>query len=87
MYQFIASLQVTSPIDKDDRISPMVTREDYQKYWKPSKEKTSSSYSGLHFGHWKAASESDYLLEVHALLPKLWCPPDTLPRDGSKAYQ
>ena len=30
------------------------------------KDRTSSSYSGRHFGHYKAARHSDYLLELHS---------------------
>ena len=30
------------------------------------KERTASSFSGRHFGHYKAAAHSDFLLEVHA---------------------
>ena len=40
---------------------------DYQAHWKWSKECTSSSISGLHFGHWKAAAESNFLSKLHAL--------------------
>ena len=36
-------------------------------HWKQSKERTSSSISGMHFGHWKAAAESDFLSKLHAL--------------------
>jgi len=34
-------------------------------HWKRSREGTSSSMSGLHFGLWKAAAESDTLSEIH----------------------
>ena len=45
----------------------VVTRDDFQHYWKRAKERTSSAYSGRHFGHYKAAAYSDALSEVHAL--------------------
>ena len=45
----------------------VVTEEDFQHYWRRVKERTSSSYSGLHFGHYKAAAHSDYLSRIHAL--------------------
>ena len=31
----------------------IITQEDYQHYWKQVKERIASSYSGLHFGHYK----------------------------------
>ena len=64
---FIASLQITAPIDPADFIPNTVSLQDYQAHWKRSKECTSSSISGLHFGHWKAAAESDFLSKLHAL--------------------
>ena len=45
----------------------VVTKDDYQHFWKRMKEKTSSSYSKLHIGHYKAAAHSDVLAEIHAL--------------------
>ena len=64
---FIASLQITTPIDLADFIPNTVSLQDYQVLWKWSKECTSSSISGLHFGHWKAAAESNFLSKLHAL--------------------
>ena len=49
----------------------IITKEDFQHYWRRMKERTASSYSGRHFGHYKAAAHSDYLLEVHARAVKL----------------
>ena len=45
----------------------VVTKDDFQYYWKRAKERTSSSFSGYHFGHYKAVAYSDALSEVHAL--------------------
>ena len=39
-----------------DEIAAYVTTEDFQYYWQTANERISSSYSGLHFGHYKAAS-------------------------------
>ena len=64
---FITSLQITTPIDPADFIPNTVLLQDYQAHWKRSKECTSSSISGLHFGHWKPAAESNFLSELHAL--------------------
>jgi hypothetical protein len=49
-----------------NKISNSVSRDNYKKHWKHAKEWTSSSILGLHFRHWKAATNDDYLLEVHA---------------------
>ncbi len=38
----------------------------FQGYWHPANEKLSSSYSRLHFGHYKAASHSRDLSALHA---------------------
>ena len=46
----------------DGEVNVVITREDYQHYWKRVKERIASSYSGLHFGHYKAAAFSDYFL-------------------------
>ena len=64
---FIASLQITTPINPADFIPNTVSLQDYQAHWKRITECTSSSISGLHFGHWKAAAESNFLSELHAL--------------------
>jgi hypothetical protein len=56
-----ASANITS------KIPSSVSREDFQNYWKKAKERTSSSISGLHFGHWKACGQDDLLSEIHAL--------------------
>ena len=44
----------------------VITREDFQFFWKRSREKTASSYSGLHFGHYKAAAHSNLLSDIHS---------------------
>jgi len=41
--------------------------EDYVANWKRAKEETSSSRSGLHFGHYMAGIESEYISHFHAL--------------------
>ena len=43
-----------------------ISAEDFISYWNGRKEKTSSSFSGLHFGHWKAAAQSKNLSIIHA---------------------
>ena len=44
-----------------------VSVEDFQHYWRQMKDRTASSVSGVHFGHYKAAGQSDFPSEVHAL--------------------
>ena len=43
-----------------------VTSDDFQYYWQRPNEKISSSYSGLHFGHHKAAVYDMGLSALHA---------------------
>ena len=38
-----------------EEVSTYVTIDDFQHYWQRVNERISSSYSGLHFGHYKAA--------------------------------
>ena len=51
----------------DGKVDIVVTEEDFQHYWRRAKERTSFSYSGIHFSHYKAAAHSDYLSKIHAL--------------------
>ena len=44
-----------------------MTKEDYVAHWKRAKEETSSSRSRLHFGHYIAEIEPDYISHFHAL--------------------
>lgn len=50
----------------DEQIATFVTVEDFQYYWQRANERISSSYSGLHFGHYKAASYDKDLSALHA---------------------
>ena len=52
-------------------IQPRVSKDDYKNYWKMSKECTSSSISSLHFGHWNAAADSDFLSEMNSLFMEI----------------
>ena len=61
----------------DGEVNIVISQEDFQYYWKRARERTASSYSGLHFAHYKSAAFSDYLSETHAL--KL----STITRTGS----
>jgi len=44
---------------------------DFIAYWHCTCECTSSSLSGVHFGHYKATMSSLYLAEIHALMTQI----------------
>ena len=44
-----------------------ITKEKWQAKWKKTKEETSSSQSGLHFGHYIAGASSDVISQYHAM--------------------
>ena len=48
-------------------ISSKIKTEDFQNYWRKANEKTSSSLSGLHFGHYKSAAENKSISKLHAM--------------------
>jgi hypothetical protein len=69
--EFINTIQASSPREPQLQITCVITKEDFQRYWKKTKERTSSSISGLHYGHYKAASSHVTLSKIHALMTKL----------------
>ena len=52
-------------------ISAKITTSDFKSYWKKAKELTSSSMSGLHFGHYKSAVDSSFLTAIHTMFSQL----------------
>lgn len=52
---------------RDNAIPVHIAAEDFQRHWRRAKESTSSSMSGQHFGHYKAAAACDALSEFHAM--------------------
>ena len=52
---------------EDGEVDIIVTEGDFKYYWGKARERTSSSFSMLHFGHYKAAAKSDKLSKLHAL--------------------
>ena len=56
---FISTQSQLPPISAD------VLRDDFIAYWKRAREQTSLSLSGQHFGHYKAASTSLQLSDLH----------------------
>ena len=49
-----------------EEISNFVTTDDYQYFWKHADEFVSSSYSNVHFGHYKAMAQDKYLSSLQA---------------------
>ena len=62
----------------------IITKKDFQHYWRRMKEKMTSFYPGRHFGHCKAAAHSDYLSEVHARTVELATKTGETPERRSK---
>jgi hypothetical protein len=59
-------LLLDSPLTPLPEIDVSILCDTWQSYWKRAKEKTSSPMSGLHFGHYKAAVDSNYISEIHS---------------------
>ena len=49
----------------------LITLQDYIQYWKFCIEKTSSSVSGIHFGHRNAAALRNEVVEIHAMMTQV----------------
>ena len=69
--EFLLTLMDSSPVLPSNRLSCEITKEDFQLGWKKPKERTSSSISGLHYGHYMAAAKDDMLSEIHAIKTEL----------------
>ena len=61
----------TSQRMKHISLSNSISPDDFISYWSSRQEKTSSSYSGLHFGHWKAVATNRNLATIHAKMIEL----------------
>jgi len=48
-----------------------ISRDDFIRHWWRSREWTSSSYSGLHYGHYKASVDCPRIAEFHALITEM----------------
>ena len=51
-----------------DSLRMTITEEEWASHWNKAREDTSSSYSGRHFGYYKAARHSKHILQFQALL-------------------
>ena len=50
-----------------DSVDGLISRKRWQQRWKKVKEDTSSYQSGLHFGHYIAGTDCNYLSQFHVL--------------------
>ncbi len=48
-------------------VTGIILQECWQQRWKKVKEDTSSSWSGLHFGHYILGADCDHIFQFHAL--------------------
>jgi hypothetical protein len=63
---FVEIAQIGSIVPPNS-VSGVILRERWQQQWKRVKEDTSSSQSGLHFGHYIAGVDCKYISQFHAL--------------------
>ncbi len=52
-------------------VATLITKEDWENHWSKSKEETSSSVLGRHFGHYNAGLQLKYISHLQALLASL----------------
>ena len=64
--KYFEEAQHTFSLLGDEKIDTTISISDFQSYWQRADEKVSSSFSGCHFGHYKAASFSKDLSALHA---------------------
>ena len=67
----MTQLKVTDDIFHRRPIPNRITQEEFQNYWRKVREKTSSSPSGRHFGHWKAVAKSNDLSNLFSKMTSL----------------
>jgi hypothetical protein len=65
LFEEIAQIRGMVP---SDSVTGLISQERWQQWWRSVKEDTSSSQSGLHFGHYIAGTDCDYISQFHALL-------------------
>ena len=66
--QTCAKIRLGVPAESVDTV---IRHNEWAERWSKAKEKTSSSESGLHFGHYKAAARSPMVSHLHALKTSL----------------
>ncbi len=65
LFEEIAHIHSKVP---SDSVNSLILQECWQQRWKKVKEDTSLSQSGLHFGHYIAGTDCNYILQFHVLL-------------------
>ena len=63
---YIRALKMPAAVRRTGRVSDRITSEDWKGAWAKQKERTSSSVSGIHFGHYKAAIQDERLCKIDA---------------------
>ena len=66
--EFVSYLKMDDKIKQAGPIKQDMDTKFFQKYWKPSREKVQSSFSGIHNGHYVAATMNRYICCATALL-------------------
>ncbi len=64
LFEEIAQIRTIIP---SNSVTGVISKECWQQRWKKVKEDTSSLQSGLHFGHYIARADCNYILQFHAL--------------------
>ena len=64
IFKEVARIRLQVPKDSAEYT---VTKEKWQAEWERTREETSSSQSGLHFGHYIAGASSDVISQYHAM--------------------
>jgi hypothetical protein len=63
---FVEIVQICSVIPPNS-VTGIISRERWQQHWKKVKKDTSSSQSGLHFGHYIAGADCNHISQFHVL--------------------
>ncbi len=64
LFEEIANIHSIVP---PNLVTGVILKVRWQKRWKKVEEDTSSTYSGLHFGHYIAGADCDYISQFHTL--------------------
>jgi hypothetical protein len=65
--EIIKLLKLPASIKKEGPINFILSAQNFSSHWKHAKESTSSSISGMHFGHYKTAALNPILSKIHSI--------------------